>query len=127
MLHALLYCLNRHIVTVSKQANGDPSATKAVTDLLSQFAELLTELDSLSMICNCLDANNTAVNKLSSKIGLLQLHIHWTTVSSSYRLIVGLGKCFVILVLAAALIVSTFTNLCNILKMQQVNNLANSE
>ena len=89
MIH--YFHLNRHIVAVSKQTNGDPSTMKAVTDLLSQLAGLLTELDSLSMISNSLEAENTSVNKLSNQIGLLQLHVHWTAVSSSYRLIVGLG------------------------------------
>ena len=91
--HRISYShLNRHIIAVSKQASdGDPSTMKVVSDLLSQFAGLLTELDSMSMISNCLEARNASVDKLSNQIGLLQLHIHWTTVSSSYRLIVGLG------------------------------------
>lgn len=53
--------------------------------------ELLTELDPITVI----DAQfsvalgNTA--GLSNEIGLLQIHTHWTIISTLYRLIVGLS------------------------------------
>lgn len=88
-----MFC--RYIVSVVKQDNSwTKSLSELTVNLVTNINELLTELDPLTLIDAqfSVAVGNTAVNEgLSNEIRLLHVHTHWTIMSTSYRLIVGLG------------------------------------
>ena len=89
MMYVFVY--DRHIVTVAKQGGWTISLSEITVDLVHNMMELLTELDPLALIDAQFSVSIGNTTGLSNQIGLLQVHTYWTIVSTSYRMIVGLG------------------------------------